>query len=151
MFNLFCFAHLSRKTQSTKHSRRVQSKLNYYRLKMESVKERKKSKTTKRFHAQISCPCKKNCANLIDIVSQGEFFRSYQNLKTWSQKTLFLRSIVVRESSKENLNPRQAIKKKSHFSSFYLVDTNGKKQKVCASFVAKMLQVNRTKIFRAVQ
>lgn len=124
---------------------------------MEKEKPKRKSKKTvkqkkiKTFSAQVNCVCKKSCAQLIDVVAQQEIFDQFYGQETWSNKTQYLRSIVKRAEAKENLNPRFSLKNKNYFSSYFLCDSNNKQQRVCSLFLTKLLQINRMKIFRAVQ
>lgn len=112
--------------------------------------KRKKIKiNTKKFSAQINCTCKRNCATLIDVCAQKEIFDNF-NSSSYSKKIKYLRSISKREAVKENLNPRLILKKKEKISSFYLNDTDGISHRVCLRFVKNVLQIDRTKIFRAV-
>lgn len=113
-------------------------------------KKAAKRKKNKIFSAQVNCTCKKNCAVLIDVIKQRETFDQYHGLDKWSEKTEFLRSIVKRNETKQNLNPRIGLKNKNYFSSFFLFDSNNKQHRVCLLFVTKLLQVNRMKVFRAV-
>lgn len=113
-------------------------------------KKSTKQNKTKSFSAQINCTCKKNCAQLIDVVVQKEIFDQFHGYSTWSEKTEFLRSIVTRESVKENLNPCINLKSRDYFSSYFLCDASGKAQRVCLSFTTKLLQIHRSKMFRAV-
>lgn len=126
---------------------------------MESKKRSKKNakqlakkapEEKKRFSAQVNCTCKKKCAERIDVIAQKDIFDIYHSLSKWSKKTQFLRSITKREVVKESFNPRINLKSRDHFSSFYLYDASGKTQRVCLSFVTKLLQMHRSKIFRAV-
>lgn len=119
--------------------------------KSKTKKLKKKVKTVVNFNPQVSCPCKKRCAERIDVVSQRDVFNTYHGYSKWRQKVLYLRSIVDRKVAKENLNPRPNIKKKDYYSSYFLTDENGKRQQVCSSFVSKILQINRVKLFRAVK
>lgn len=65
------------------------------------------------FNAQITCPCKFKCHEKIDVVKQKEIFNHYYNdLSNWSAKTKYLRSLVERKPTKENLLPRINVKKK---------------------------------------
>lgn len=109
-----------------------------------------KRKQTKTFSAQVNCTCKRKCANRIDVIKQREIFDLFHSLEKWSEKTKFLRTIVKRNETKENLNPRVGLMTKNYFSSFFLPDSDDKQQRVCSMFVTKLLQVNRMKIFRAV-
>lgn len=119
--------------------------------KSKATKSKKKVKIAVTFNPQISCPCKKRCAERIDVVSQRDVFNIYHGYSKWTRKVLYLRSIVERKAAKENLNPRQNIKKKDYYSSYFLTDEYGKRQQVCSSFVSKILQINRVKLFRAIQ
>lgn len=103
---------------------------------------------TKTFRAQIICNCNKDCATVIDVVNQKDIFDQFYGLPSWSKKTEFLRSIVNRESVKENLNPRINLKDRDLFSTYHFFDSVGKKQRVCSLFVTKLLQINRMKLFR---
>lgn len=107
-------------------------------------------KPSKIFNAQVNCTCKKDCAKRVDVVMQKEIFDKYNHLRNWSKKTIFLRSLVKRCSTKENLNPRQCLKKKEYHSSYYLRDEIGNEQKVCSTFLKTLFQINRVKVFRAV-
>lgn len=107
-----------------------------------------KEKESKSFRAQIICICNKDCATVIDVVNQKDIFDQFYGLPSWSKKTEFLRSIVNRESVKENLNPRINLKDRDFFSTYHFFDSDGKKQRVCSSFVTKLLQINRMKLFR---
>lgn len=75
-----------------------------------------KRKKIRKFSAQVNCTCKKDCANLIDVVKQREIFDQFHGLEKWSEKTEFLRSIVKRAEVKENLNPHIGVKNKKKFS-----------------------------------
>lgn len=109
-----------------------------------------KQKKIKKFKAQVNCSCNRKCADLIDVVRQKAIYDYYYSLKKWSQKIVFLRSIVKRVSVKENLNPRVNLKKRENFSSYFLNDVNGKQLRVCSKFVGTLFQINRNKLFRAV-
>lgn len=123
---------------------------------MENAKRNKNSrksltpKKEKKFVAHVNCKCRKDCAELIDVVAQKDIFDQFYSLPNWSEKTQFLRSIAKRECVKENLNPRIGVKKRDNLFHYYLGDTNGKLQQVCLFFVCKLFQINRTSIFRAV-
>lgn len=86
---------------------------------------------------------------MIDVDVQKDIFNQFNSLKSWSKKTLFLRSIVNREPVKENLSPRRSLKKREFFSSYHLNDGNGQPQRVCSQFVERLLQIPRAKLFRA--
>lgn len=123
---------------------------------METGKRKKKSKKivkrkeAKTFSGQLSCTCNRDCATLIDIVMQKEIYDHFHGLEKWSEKTQYLRSIVKRNETKQNLSPRVNLKEKNHFSTFFLLDSDNTQQRVCSLFVTKLLQVNRYKLFRAV-
>lgn len=107
-------------------------------------------KKSKSFRAQVNCKCNKNCAEIINVTNQKDIFEQYNGYLTWSEKTMFLRSIVKRDSVKENFNPRINVKKKDFFSTYYFNDASRKKQRVCLSFVTKLLQINQSILFKAV-
>lgn len=111
--------------------------------------KKKKISTTHQFRAQINCQCNRNCAELIDVVNQKEIFDQFYGCKSWSEKTMYLRSIAKQEPVKENFNPRINFKNKDFSSIFCLSDADGKTVRVCAAFVIKLLKINRTKLFRA--
>lgn len=119
--------------------------------KMETKKVLNRPKKKKKiFNAQVICSCNRKCAEIIDVVVQKDIFDHYHSLKIWSEKTLFLRTIVKRVPVKENLNPRMILKKREYFSSYWLNDENGQSQRVCSVFVERLLQIQRAKVFRAV-
>lgn len=100
----------------------------------------------------MTCLCKRNCAAHIDIVTQKELFDKYYALKSWSQKTKFLRELVVRKKSdKENINPIIQLKKKASSVSCFLSDDQSVKHRVCIWFLSKLFQIGRSKLFRAVE
>lgn len=124
-------------------------------MKMDKNKNKKVKKPRKEnkeitFRAQVICKCNRNCANVIDVLTQKDIFEKYHGTAKWSEKTKFLRSISKREPVKENINARVSLKKKNHYTSYYLNDSTGQPQRVCADFLIKLLHVNRTKLFRAV-
>lgn len=120
------------------------------KAKTKQKKGKVKKENTKSFRAQIVCKCNKNCAARIDVVNQKDIFDQFYGCSSWSKETEFLRSIVNREPVKENLNPQINLKKKDFFSTYNLYNSDGEKQRVCLSFITGLLQVNRTKVFRAV-
>lgn len=102
-----------------------------------------KKNRIKSFSAQVNCKCKRNCATVIDVIEQKEIFDQYHGYSKWSEKTEFLRSIVKRESVKENLEPIVNLKSKDFFSTCYFPDASGEKKRVCLWFATKLLQVSR--------
>lgn len=110
-----------------------------------------KQKAEKTFEAQVNCRCNRRCADRVDVLAQKDIFENYHGLKSWSEKTKFLRSIVKRDPVKDNeSNVRVNLKKRDYFSSYFLTVEDGAPQRVCSAFLVGLLQVNRTKIFRAV-
>lgn len=100
----------------------------------------------------MNCLCKRNCATHIDVVKQKELFDKYHALKSWKQKTTFIREIVVRKmTDKENINPIIQLKKKVSSLSCFLIDDQGVKRRVCIGFILKILQISRSKLFRSVE
>lgn len=120
---------------------------------MEKTPQKRKSKSRddkrKTFNAQIHCVCKRKCAERIDVVRQKDIFDAFICMK-WSNKTIFIRNIVTRKRvEKENLDPIIKLKKRNFNSECFLNDSEGNTHRVCASFVLKLLQISRTKLFRA--
>lgn len=97
------------------------------------------------FDPQYSCKCKLDCADVIDVNRQKEYFDHYFSLANWSQKTIFLRAII----EKQPVKPVKTLRSRNFVSKYYLIDGAGIKQRVCSSFIEKMLQVHRTRLFRA--
>lgn len=114
------------------------------------MKREKKVKSVS-FSGQVNCVCKRNCATHIDIVRQKEIFDQYNAFKSWNQKTTFLRELVVRKKhDKENINLTIQLKKKTSSCSCFFSDDQGVKHRVCIWFFTKLLQVDRSKLFRAI-
>lgn len=117
-------------------------------------KKQKKNKVVEKpvkiFSAQINCTCNKNCSERIDVIKQKEIFDQYHGYSKWSEQTAFLRAITKRESVKENFNPQINLKDRNYFCTYFFSDESGENQRVCSSFVTKLLQINRVKLFRAV-
>lgn len=118
--------------------------------KQKSARPKIRKEPVKKFSAQILCPCRKNCANNIDVEAQMDIFHQFQNLRTWSKQTRYLRSLANSQPCKENIDPIISKSKKKSFSGFILPNLNGQQTKVCMTFLTKLLQVNRKKIHRAV-
>lgn len=104
-----------------------------------------------KFCGQITCACKKNCANKIGILRQEELFDAFYALPNWSQKTLFLRSLAERSHVQPNLNPIINIKNRHFLSEYFLSDSRQKKRKICLSFILKVLQISKSRMFRALE
>lgn len=79
-------------------------------------------------------------------------FDKYHALQSWNHKTAFLRELVSQEkSNKENVNPIIPLKIKDFSFSCIMTDDQGVKHRVCVQFLSKLLQTNRSKLFRAVR
>lgn len=131
----------------------LKHKITQHKLKVQRGEERTtKSKIIpkKVFCAQTTCRCKKNCSGRICISRQLEIFNSFYQLENWTQKTLFLRTLVRKFSVKENLNPIIKLKNKNFSNKYYLYDSLGNQQQVCQSFLLLCLQINKHTIFSAV-
>lgn len=118
---------------------------------MEHTSKSGKAIPAKVFSAQIICPCRLQCPQKIDVVSQKAHFNYFYKLNNWSEKTKFLRSLIKRNSVEENPNPRINLKQRNFVSKYFLADGEGKRQQICSSFLSKLLQINRTTLFRAAQ
>lgn len=115
-------------------------------------KENKKGKKRQKiFSGQLSCKCDKNCAERIDILRQKELFDEFYTLKTFSERTNFLRHNIGRVKI-ENvyLSPLRSRKKKQHQHIYFLQEGDGVEQ-VCMSFFSKLFQLNRNTIYNAIR
>lgn len=118
--------------------------------KQKKLKKPRKKNKENTFKAQVICKCNRKCADVVDVLTQKDIFEKYHGMTKWSEKTKFLRSVAKREPAKENISARVNLKKKNYFTSYYLDDSNGEPQRVCSDFLIKLLDINRTKLFRAI-
>lgn len=102
------------------------------------------------FLAQIFCQCKKNCAKRFDVLKQRELYDAYAECTNYTIQTRLLRSLVSKESIKENLNSIIPFRKKRNNYKYFLEVENNKKVQVCLHFLSKLLGIKREKIFRAI-
>lgn len=104
------------------------------------------------FFGQVhECACKRQCASHINIARQREIFTEYHGIQSWSLKTIFLRTLVEQKKCyRKDVNPINKLKKKDNMYSYFLRDDQGVKHQVCLTFILKLLQVNRTKIYRSI-
>lgn len=113
--------------------------------------ERKRKKKDVEFTGQVNCTCTRKCSENIDILRQKELHQQFYSLRNWAAKTHFIREIIAQtKTEKENLNPVLQLKKRKFHCKCFLTDDAGKKHPVCLSFVSKLLKLNRSKLFRAV-
>lgn len=102
------------------------------------------------FQAQVTCKCSRKCPQHINSDRQEEIFNCFYNLENWTQKTLFLRTLSKTERVKENLNAIINLKKRNTHTQYYLSDKTEMQQKVCMIFVLNCLQINRSRMFYAI-
>lgn len=76
-------------------------------------------------------------------------FDQFYRLKSWSDKTSFLRSCVKRCEMKPNRNPIISLKNRRFFSRYEVKDEKGNFKRVCAHFLTNLLQISRVKLFRS--
>lgn len=103
----------------------------------------------KTFCVQNSCQCNGNCPQRINVTRQKEIFSCFYKLMNWSQKTLFLRTLVKKLSVKDNMNPIINLKARKFSNQYYLIDESGNHQQVCLNFLLKCIQISRNKMFNA--
>lgn len=118
----------------------------------QQLRKHPKQKCKKRvsFNGQVNCACKRQCANIIDIVRQKEIFDRFHR-QSWCQQTQFLRGAVLRRATgKENVNPTTKVKRKDFVSAYFLRDDHGVMHQVCLHFLSRVLQVNRSRIHRSI-
>lgn len=113
-------------------------------------KKKIKVKEKKSFNLQVNCICKRKCAERIDILKQQEIFENFNKLSDWPNQTRFLRGLISSKPTNENLDPIISAKKKENSYTYHFVDESGSLTQVCLSFFTKVLQIERTKVFRAV-
>lgn len=110
------------------------------------------NKEEKTFSGQITCKCKRDCANTIDILRQKDLFDEFYSLETWQDRTIFLRHLVTGvKKEHEYLNPLVQRKKKKYEYIYSLEGENGDVHQVCLSFFAKLFQLNSNTIRNAVR
>lgn len=73
---------------------------------------------------QSCCACKRDCAKNIDSIMQKKIFDMY-TCPNWTEKSLFLRSLVQNLPVEDNLNPINALSKRQFSSKYFLSDSNG--------------------------
>lgn len=112
-------------------------------------KKKVKEKEQKVFDLQVHCICKRKCAERIDVLKQQEIFQKFNEANDWPSQTRFLRALISCRSTAENLNPINTAKKENIYT-YHFFDESGSLAPVCLSFFTKVLQVERTKVFRAV-
>lgn len=110
----------------------------------------KKEKEKKSFDLQVNCICKRKCAERIDILKQQEAFENFNKLSDWPNQTRFLRSLISSRPTQENTDPIISTKKKENTYTYHFMNETGSLTQVCMSFFTKVLQVDRIKVFRAV-
>lgn len=120
---------------------------------MNPVKRKKqkpvKNKCKSVFAAQLNCPCQRKCSDRVDVISQREIFETFKELQSKSAKVKYLRSIVKRNVVKENIDPIISIKKKEFHSEYILTNDVGQGEKVCLTFLSKLLGISPKKVYRA--
>lgn len=73
-------------------------------------------------------------------------FDQYYGLRGWSEKALFLRTLVKRDVVKDNLNP---IVPRTEFTyKYFLTDSNGTQERVCLSFLSRCLCISDSTLKR---
>lgn len=110
----------------------------------------KKSKEKKTLKVQIGCPCKRECSEQIDVLRQQDIFNEYHKTSDWPSQTRFLRSLVSVRPIKNKLDPVIALKKKDNSYQYHFINESGSLTQVCLQFFLKVLQIDRCKVFRAV-
>lgn len=98
----------------------------------------------KTFLAQVCCSCRLKCHEKIDVVAQKAAYDHYYNLKSWSEKTLHIRSFVKKSVMNKNLNP--VVPRYKYTCKYFLHDSNGIQQQVCLQFLSKCLRISDFKL-----
>lgn len=103
------------------------------------------------FRAQNSCRCAKNCSQNIDCLRQEEVFNTFYRLENWTQKTLFLRTLVKSTNVCESLNPVINQRERNFTNKYYIVDRLGIQHQVCLTFLLNCLQIKQTRMYAAIR
>lgn len=109
-----------------------------------------KEKIVRTFDAQVICLCKKKCAQNVDVLKQQEMFEKFSECPDWSHQTTFLRSLILAQPTTEKLDPIIDAKTKENSYKYHLFNGSGSLTQVCLPFFIKVLQVSRSKVFRAI-
>lgn len=102
------------------------------------------------FHGQNECGCRKECANKINVMRQKEIFETFYDFKNWSQKTMYLRSLIKSVPKEEDLNPVTRVEKRTKHN-YYLISSNGEHEEVCYQFFLNCLKVSKSSLSRAIK
>lgn len=136
------------------HQPKMQSAVSQNPKKTQSKQTRndgkKKVQEKKTVQLQINCLCKRKCAEQIDALKQQEIFEEFNSKNNWPTQTRFLRSLISIEPEKEKLDPVIGAKQKENSYAYHFIDEKGPLTRVCLTFFTKVLQVSRSKVFRAV-
>lgn len=103
----------------------------------------------KKFHAQETCKCKRNCSRKIDVVRQKQIFQEFYQFKNWSEKHIFLWSLMKSVEPKKKIIPIIPLTKKKSVHSYYLTDADGIAHQVCLHFLRNCLQISKSTMDRA--
>lgn len=120
---------------------------------MTSKKSTRSKVQVPKFDAQMLCSCRRQCPKTITIDIQKEIFEQFYAVNTknkWRHQTLFLRSLISNNPVPKKLNPIINLKEKQNAYTYHLINKNGSLSEVCISFLSKVLQISRKKVFRAV-
>lgn len=141
--------------KSRKRTRKPQThKIFEQKLKVQKGLEYKtksgKVVNAKIFKEQTECNCKKKCVEKISPFRQKQIFQIFYELKNWSQKTLYLRSIVKRLPPKDDSRSVKCVTKKASYK-YFLINTNGEHEEVCYKFFLNCLQISSSSTYRAIR
>lgn len=104
----------------------------------------------KKFQEQTKCNCKKKCADKITPFRQEQIFQIFYELKNWSQKALYLRSLAKRLPAKDDTRSIKCVIKKANYK-YFLTNSTGEHEEVCFKFFLKCLQVSSSSVYRAIK
>lgn len=104
----------------------------------------------KKFCAQTKCGCKKNCSERICVTRQKKIFDVFYALENFTQKRLYLRSMVKTMPMKENLSSVSTTIKRTTYK-YYLTNDSGVEEEVCFKFFLACLQISDGSLYRAIK
>lgn len=148
--NVTNIAQKSRKRTRNPTKHKIQQKKLEVQSGEEYITHSGKIMQKKIFSPQSTCQCRRNCSERVNILRQREIFENFYKFENWTQKTLFLRTLVRKSDVKKNSSPIIKLKNKHFVHSYYLHDSFEKQQQVCSGFLLKCLQICKSTLHSAI-
>lgn len=87
---------------------------------------------------QVRHCCKNECYKILNAVDQKDQFKSFYKISKQNQDTFLMKNVEKVEIKNASKNPKT---NNRNFSWIYYISKNGKREKVCKSFLQKLYQV----------